>query len=59
MPQIDANKLSVRPVPKKWPSDRQSGQREHDRLDAMLDEALKETFPASDSVAVSFREPRN
>ena len=52
MPKIDANGLS-RAAPKNWPSDRQFGQRERDRLDAMLDEALKETFPASDPVAVS------
>jgi hypothetical protein len=59
MPQIDANELSERSVPKNRPSDRQCGQQERDRLDAMLDEALKESFPASDPVAVSFRDRRN
>ncbi|WP_138933531.1 DUF6522 family protein [Roseovarius arcticus] len=29
----------------------------HDRLDAMLDAALQETFPASDPIAISFDGP--
>jgi hypothetical protein len=35
-----------------------SDQSKRKRLDKMLDEALKETFPASDSIAVSVEENR-
>jgi nicotinate phosphoribosyltransferase len=53
---LDDNRQPRKAVPEATQSSPESAA-EHQRLDELLDEGLKETFPASDPVAVVQRAP--
>lgn len=46
-------------VSRKKVRDKQASPSTFKHLDALLDEALHESFPASDPIAVDFREPQS
>jgi hypothetical protein len=51
--KLKAEKTAKRPAPKRQPQKRQPRQSTLLAVDALLDEALSETFPASDPVALT------